>query len=103
MTDRTPTVCALIHRDWYDDWQSWSSVGDRYVVVWVEDLPLVDEGDEVDLTYFGPVEGDTAAAFDAPIDRIEPAHGGFHIAFDAGEEFVEQLGEPSDDVEVIEA
>lgn len=78
-------------------WHEWSWTDDGLIVVWVRELPLIEEGDEVGLMYSGPEWGDTANQFEAPIEKIEPAHGGFHLAIDAGEEFIDAFGSLPED------
>lgn len=102
MSDRTPWLSVVKLGNWHDDWKAWHSIGERFVAVWVEDLPLIDEGDEVDLFYFGPVEGDVAHGIDVPVERVLPSPGGFHIVFDAGPQFVHSFLD-LDEPEVVEA
>ena len=92
MSDRVPSLVAVINGEWVETWNEWT-IDQGRLVTWVEELPLsgVDEGDQVMLTYYGPSEGETAIEFDVPIETIEPAHGGFHVVFDVGAEFVDDV------------
>lgn len=107
MSSRTPSIVAVRqHQDealrWVHSWRYWDVLEVGHLALWVEDLPVIDDGDEVLLTYFGPEVGDTANV-DAIIATIERGTGGFWLVVCAGDEFVEELGDPSDEVEVIQA
>lgn len=92
MTERTPSIEAVALGEWAESFRQWSFDSGR-LVVWVEDAPPVDEGDAASLNYFGPSKGETATAFDVPIQTIEAAHGGFHVTFDVPLGFIEDVTE----------
>lgn len=92
MSEREPGLQALVLGEWYHEWSEWTA-NDGQLIVWVEDLPVINEGDKVSLRYYGPALGDTVETGEVPIEKIEGAHGGFHVVLNADEGFVDEIAE----------
>jgi hypothetical protein len=92
MSEREPQLAALVLGEWHHEWSEWTAKGGE-LIVWVEDLPVVNEGDKVSLHYRGARKGETLHPGDVPVKKIEGAHGGFHIVLNAGRDVVDEIAE----------